>query len=148
MQGLWFFHSFQNHSTDCSKNICTNCFVYEIWVIIPKSMKCKWIFSFFPKPESIKILCNGAVGRGETIAVIFKPNIPRKKIHGKTDFVQVHINLFTGISRGQKYVGKEWGFPKSSIKVFFHFLYPCFLKYGPWTGTSPENGCPSVQQNK
>lgn len=70
------------------------------------------------------------MGRGETIVTILKPNPQRKKIHVNTDFVQVHIYLFTDLSIVQKYVGKAWGFPKSCITVFFNFLDQCFSEYG------------------
>lgn len=46
------------------------------------------------------------MGSGETVVRILKPNTQREKIHGNTDFIQVHVYLCTDISSVQKYGSK------------------------------------------
>lgn len=46
------------------------------------------------------------MGRGETVVRILKPNTHREKIHGNTDFIQVHVYLCTDLPSVQKFVSK------------------------------------------
>lgn len=80
-------------------------------------------FSFYPKlKRPVKFLYSTGcrvVGKGETVVIILKDNAWRKKIYGKTNFIQVCIYLFTNIF-SDHYIksakGMQWDFPRSFLR--------------------------------